>query len=299
MTLKSLPAALLATSILFLAATARAVPKDPQRFTVTVTGKGTDVILIPGLASSAKVWDATVKQLAATHRVHVLQIAGFAGSPAGPNGADGEMLGPLVTEISAYASTLKTPSIAGHSLGGLLALEVAATRPDAVGRVLVVDALPFYPLLFNPAATVASAKPQAAAMRDQMLSQTDDTREAAARTAALRMSKSRAGRTAVAGWSAASEPKVVAKAMYETMTTDARPALAKIKSKTTVLYAWDAAMGVPVERLDALYSTAYAGLDGVRLQRVDGSFHFIMLDQPEAFAKAVRISLCENDSSES
>lgn len=294
MNFKALPAAILVASALFLTAPAHA--KDPERFAVTVTGAGADIILIPGLASSAKVWDATVKQLSPDHRVHVLQIAGFAGSPAGPNGADGEMLGPLVTQISAYASKLKTPSIAGHSLGGLLALEVAASRPDAVGRVLVVDALPFYPLLFNPAATVASVNTQAAAMRDQMLTQTGGTREAAARTSALRMSKSTAGQTAVAGWSTASDPKVVAKAMHETMTTDARPALAKIKSRTTVLYAWDAAMGLPSARLDDLYTTAYAGLAGVRLERIDGSFHFIMLDQPEAFAKAVRISLCENES---
>lgn len=291
MNFKALPAAILVASALIPTAPAHAKPKDPERFSVTVTGEGADVILIPGLASSGKVWDATVKQLSADHRVHVLQIAGFAGAPAGPNGADSEMLGPLVVEVSAYASTLKTPSIAGHSLGGLLALEVAAGRPDAVARVLVVDALPFYPLLFNPEATVASVKTQAAAMRDQMLSQTDSTREAAARTSALRMSKSTAGQAAVAGWSAASDPKVVAKAMFETMTTDARPALAKIKSKTTVLYAWDAAMGLPAERLDALYTKAYAGLAGVRLERIDGSFHFIMFDQPEAFAKAVRNAL--------
>lgn len=252
---------------------------------------GFSIILIPGLASSGKAWDATVKQLSAGHRVHVLQIAGFAGSPAGPNAADGEMLPPLVTEISAYASTLKTPSIAGHSLGGLLALEVAASRPDAVGRVLVVDALPFFPLLFDPAATVATVKPRAAAMRDQMLSQTDAARGAAARTPALRLSKSQGGQTAVAGWSVASDPEVVAKALYETMTTDARPALAKITSKTTVLHAWDEAMGVPAERLDTLYTTAYAGLAGAKLERIDGSFHFIMLDQPEAFAKAIRKAL--------
>ncbi|HWU81302.1 MAG TPA: alpha/beta hydrolase, partial [Caulobacter sp.] len=38
-----------------------------DRISVTVTGKGPDVVLIPGLASSGAVWDATVKQLSATH----------------------------------------------------------------------------------------------------------------------------------------------------------------------------------------------------------------------------------------
>ena len=48
-----------------------------ERFTATVTGQGPDVILIPGLASSGAVWDATVEQLSPTHRVHVLQVNGF------------------------------------------------------------------------------------------------------------------------------------------------------------------------------------------------------------------------------
>jgi len=64
-----------------------------DRISVSVKGQGSDVILIPGLASSAHVWDATVAHLAATHRVHVVQVAGFAGSPAGSN-ASGPVLEP-------------------------------------------------------------------------------------------------------------------------------------------------------------------------------------------------------------
>ena len=58
-----------------LAALLIATPALAQtRFVATVTGNGPDVILIPGLASADDVWDATVKQLSATHRVHALQV---------------------------------------------------------------------------------------------------------------------------------------------------------------------------------------------------------------------------------
>ena len=53
---------------------------DPTRFSVSVTGQGPDVVLIPGLATPGEVWDATVKHLAPTHRVHVVQVAGFGGT---------------------------------------------------------------------------------------------------------------------------------------------------------------------------------------------------------------------------
>ncbi len=43
-------------------------------FDVRVTGSGPDVLLIPGLASSGAVWDATVAQLCATHRCHFIML---------------------------------------------------------------------------------------------------------------------------------------------------------------------------------------------------------------------------------
>src|SRR5690606_796236 len=118
------------------------------------------------------VWDATVEQLNATYRVHVLHVRGFAGEPAGAN-AEGPVLQPLIDEIAAYAAALEKPSLIGHSVGGLISLEAAAARPDEIGRVMVVDALPFYSLLFNPAATVEMSAPYAEMNRTQMLAMTD------------------------------------------------------------------------------------------------------------------------------
>lgn len=264
---------------------------DPTRFSVSVTGQGPDVVLIPGLASPGAVWDATAKHLASTHRVHVIGIAGFGGTPGGLNRADGEMLPAVMTEIVQYVTTLKRPSIIGHSLGGLLALEVAAANPDALGRLLIVDALPFYALLMNPAASVETATPGAAMMRNQMMAQTDAQYAAGAPFTAARLAKSAAARASVAKWAADSDRTVVAKAMYEDMVTDARPRLPAIKARTTVLYAYDATMGVPQSVVDSMYSGAYRDLSGVVLKRIDESYHFIMLDQPEAFLREVDMFL--------
>ena len=79
----------------------------------------------------------------------------------------------------------------------------------------------------------------------------------------------------------------MARAMYELMTTDLRPELAAIRAPVTVLYAYDPAYGVPAEAIDGVFRGAYAGLPMAQLSRVDESFHFIMIDQPERFAAAV------------
>ena len=42
-----------------------------------------------------------------------------------------------------------------------------------------------------------------------------------------------------------------------------------------------------------MWAREYADLPGVRLERVDGSRHFIMADQPEAFMALVRAFLSE------
>ncbi len=273
--------------IVGLAALLLVTPAVAQtRFVATVTGQGPDVMLIPGLASSDDVWDATVKQLSATHRVHTLQVKGFAGEPAGPN-AEGQFLAPLVEEVAAYAETLGKPAIIGHSLGGLAAIEVAAKHPAAVGRIMIVDALPFYALLFAPTATTQMVKPQAEMMRTQMLGMTEEAFASGQDRTMSMLIKTEAARVEPKAWSVASDRKVVANAMYEDMIEDARPLLSQIAAPATVVYAYDEQMGQPAAIVDSMYSSAYAGLKGAKLKRVDGGFHFIMLDQPDAFAAEV------------
>jgi pimeloyl-ACP methyl ester carboxylesterase len=260
-----------------------AAADPPTRFSVAVTGQGPNVILIPGLATSGEVWSATVNHLALSHRVHVVQVAGFGGRDAGANKADGDLLPALVAELGRYAAGLGRPAVIGHSLGGLMALEVAALKPDVIDRVMVVDALPFYALTISPGATIAMATPLATMMRSQLLAQTDAEYAASAPMVASRLVKSAAERANVTRWTASSDRTVVGKAMYEDMVTDARPHLPQIQAKTTVLYAFDSTMGLPQAAVDSLYATAYNGLAAVHLIRIDGSYHFIMLDQPEAF----------------
>lgn len=263
-----------------------------DRMTVTVTGKGPDVVLIPGLASSGAVWDATVKQLSATHRVHVVQVAGFAGAPVGGN-AEGAVVDPLVEAVDGYikANHLKAPAVIGHSMGGFTGLLLARRHPEDVSRLMVVDSLPFFAVLFSPAATVETVKPQAAAMRDGVTAMSPEAFAGQQAMTTPRFVKSPDGQKLVLAWSVASSQSVVGRAMYDLLTTDARGELAAIKTPVTLLYPYDPAMGAPTAAIDKTYADAYAALPGVTLKRIDDARHFIMLDQPQAFATAVETFL--------
>jgi pimeloyl-ACP methyl ester carboxylesterase len=259
-----------------------------DRIAVTVTGQGPDVILIPGLASPGAVWDATVKQLSGRYRLHVVQVAGFAGAPVAGN-AEGAVLDPLVEAVDGYikSAKLNSPVVIGHSMGGLTGLVLARRHPEDVSRLMIVDSLPFYAVLFSPAATVESVKPQASAMRDGMAAMSAETFAAQQAMTMPRLVKSPDGLKTALDWSKASSQSVVARAMYDVLTTDMRGELAAVTTPTTLLYPYDPVMGAPRAVIDQTYAGAYATLHGVKLERIDGSFHFIMLDQPAAFAEAV------------
>jgi pimeloyl-ACP methyl ester carboxylesterase len=271
-----------------LAAPVAAPSAAAPRLTVTVTGKGPDVVLVPGLASSSAVWDATVKQLEGRYRLHVVQVAGFAGAPVGAN-AEGPVLQPTLDALDGYikSAQLKSPAVIGHSMGGLMGLMLARQHPEDVGRLMVVDSLPFYPVVFAPTATVEAVKPQAAAMRDMAEKSTPEAWATGETRTMARLVKSPEGLKAATAAAIASDPSVTGRALYDDLTTDMRGEIAAIKTPTVMLYPWDAATGAPQAAYDDLYTQAYAPMASAKVKRIDGSLHFIMLDQPAAFAAEV------------
>jgi pimeloyl-ACP methyl ester carboxylesterase len=262
-----------------------------DRITVTVRGHGPDVLLIPGLASSGAVWDATASHLENHFRLHIIQVAGFAGSPPQAN-AQGPVIQPTVDAIDAYIKTnkLQAPKVIGHSLGGLMGMMLAIQHPEDVDRLMIVDSLPFFSVLFG-AKDSAAAIPQAAAMRDFTLAQSQDDYAKAEKQFLPKLVKSSEGRKFAIEWAVASDKSVVVRAMYEDMTTDLRPQLKKIKAPVTMLYPWDAQSGFPREATDKLYRENFAALPDAKLLCIEDSFHFIMLDQPDKFAAQVDIFL--------
>jgi pimeloyl-ACP methyl ester carboxylesterase len=79
---------------------------------------------------------------------------------------------------------------------------------------------------------------------------------------------------------------VAGQLVYDDMTTDLRPELGAITAPFTMLYPFDAS-AMPAAMVDGLYKGAFATAKTATLKRIDGSRHFIMLDQPAAFAAAV------------
>ena len=124
---------LLFMSLIFSATAAQPLtPPAPhaQRISVQTQGAGTDVILIPGLASSREVWADLAAELRKKHRIHLVELAGFANTPAIAN-PEGKVIAPAAEAIADYiqAQHINAPAIIGHSLGGEIALMLGARYP--------------------------------------------------------------------------------------------------------------------------------------------------------------------------
>lgn len=261
--------------------------------TFRTVGAGPDVILLPGLASSGDVWDGTVEALKGRYRFHIADVAGFAGQAVGPKRAlivDG-----LSQDVSTYitALSLDAPTVVGHSMGGFTALHIGRDHADQVSGVISVDNLPFYPLIFDPNASVETSRVMGEAMVGQMKAMPKSSYEDALARNAVIFAKAEEAQARITGWGRTSDRDTVLDSMLELMTTDIRPDLALIDVPVTVIYAHDARMGVPAEAMNALYANAYVGTPDLSLTRIDNSFHFIMDDQPDAFIAAMSVALAQ------
>lgn len=266
-----------------------------DRISVEVIGAGPDVIFVPGLSSSRTTWRRTADRLRSRYRLHIVQVAGFAGEPSRAN-ATGPVVEPTAEAIDAYIveAKLAPATYVGHSLGGTMGLYLAEHHPEHLKKVMLVDSLPFYSVvMMGPNATVEAVKPQADAMRANMAKSTAEQNAAALKQMATFMAKSPEGGSEITTVGARSDRVVVAGAMAEDMTLDLRPGLAAVTTPVTLVYPFDATMGMPEAMWDGLYKGQFAPLKTAKLVRVDDSRHFVMFDQPAKFDAALDAFLAQ------
>lgn len=248
---------------------------------VEVVGTGRPVLMIPGLNSGAETWRETCAALQPQVQCHLVQLPGFAGAPAARHA---EFLPAMRAQLVDYvrAARLDRPAVVGHSLGGMLALQLALEAPDAVGPLVIVDSLPFFPGAMNPAATPETTRPMADGMRAQMLAADEASYLKGAEAASRGMTRDPARTETIKAWGRASDRATTAQAMYELMTTDLRPQLSKVASPTLVLGAWAAyaPMGSTKESTAGIFRAQYASLPGVRIEMSEDGYHFLMWDDP-------------------
>jgi pimeloyl-ACP methyl ester carboxylesterase len=261
-------------------AVAASADVSPKAFTVQVSGHGQPMILIPGLATSAAVWDGTVAHYAAHYQCHVVNLAGFAGVAP----IEGPLLQQAEDALSQYIRShhLNHPVIVGHSLGGFLAMKLAVDHGDQIGKLILVDSLPALGATQMPDATPEQLKMVAAQVRSNMEKSDATNKEAGIRSTIQTMVTAPADVDRIVEWGKESDRHTVIEAMYDLMSSDLRPQLKQVKAQTLVMGTWIAYKDyVPRQAVEVTFQQQYAQLSGVKIEMADKARHFIMYDDPQ------------------
>lgn len=255
-----------------------------QAISITKNGKGTPVFMLPGFGCPGKVWDETIPQLQGSNEYYVVTYAGFNGLPA----IDMPWYETIKKELILYIQTnnLKNIKIIGHSMGGTLALDIAAGLPDIVKDIVLVDALPCMRALMMPgvsAAQITYDNPYN--NRLLTMSKSDMEKEVKLMSAAMTYSATKAD--TITQWMLNADRKTYVYGYTDLLKTDLRDSLSKIKANTLILGADFPSKDVVLKN----YNTQFANMEHKQIAIAENSKHFIMFDQPKWMCNQINLFL--------
>jgi pimeloyl-ACP methyl ester carboxylesterase len=260
-----------------------------DRITVVTRGAGPDIILVPGLASHRDVWAGVADSLDDRYRLHLVQVNGFAGLAPEAN-ADGPVSAPVAEEIARYIgeTDLDRPAVIGHSMGGTIAMMLAARHPGTVSRLMVVDMHPFMGALYGPPnATAEDVRNAADQFRAQILADTAGSPTGMLEQMFPGMTRVEAMRPMLLRGVRETDRRTAANAFHELIVTDLQPELANITAPMTVLYVVPPDVPLTPDEFDSAVRLSYANAPHARVVKVEDSNHFIQFDQPGRFIAEV------------
>ncbi|RJG14900.1 alpha/beta fold hydrolase [Massilia cavernae] len=251
--------------------------------------RGRPLILVPGVAGGAWVWQDTIRKFRGSHSVYVVTLPGFDGRARVPGNmmeAVQQSLRDLVT-----SRQLAKPVLVGHGLGGMIALAVAQDLPGLVGGVVSIDGLPVV------AGTEELPPEQRAQLADGIVRRTSGLtpeQYAAQQQQYLRgagvLDMGRADE--LAKLSSRSDPEAAVQYTAARTAADLRPGLSKITAPVMVIAPYfeldEADPNATLASKVAYYRELMTGTPKLDIMGMSGSRHYVMIDQPERFTDVLR-----------
>jgi N-formylmaleamate deformylase len=271
------------TVFMFLSQSLKADETSAPSFQVQVEGKGKAIILIPGLMSNQRVWQQLATALKPNYQLHLVSLAGFAGTPAL---ATPLKLTQVTKELATYIQQhqLQQPTVIGHSMGAFLAFQLASSYPTLTGKIIAVDGLPYLaPVFSRDSSTTVAQMAQQAKMMQQYYQQMTSAQLAESAKQGMAIQVSSAEHAAIVMQMAgASDPATVGVVIAELLTTDLRSEVHKIQQPVLLLGAGGALPSAAMRpAVQALYQQQINTIPQAKLDFNWQARHFIMWDQPD------------------
>ena len=252
-------------------------------FAVKVSGQGKQALFfIPGFASSGAVWNETKAAYEKEFTCYTLTMAGFAGIPPQPNASFVTWETSIVKYIK--ENKIDKPILIGHSMGGGLALAIAADYPELIKKIVVVDALPCLQALSNPTFK-SSENPDCAPIVNQMTALTPEQFSQMQKNSISRLVADTSKQELVISWSVASDRTTFGQLYCDFYNTDLRQKIATIKCPSLIL------LEDPFKTMKPIIEEQYKNLKNANLQYATKGLHFIMYDDQEWYLNQLKTFL--------
>ncbi|MBV8328042.1 alpha/beta hydrolase [Chryseobacterium sp.] len=242
-------------------------------FEVKKAGQGKQsLIFIPGFASSGEVWNETTAKFEKNFTCYTLTMAGFAGTRPGADASfkDWEK------EIAAYIKNnkIEKPIIIGHSMGGGLALAIAADYPQLIGKIVIVDTLPCLAAISDPKFT-SKENNDCSSTINKLTAMTDEQFRQMQTQAIPRLLADTSMQETVISWSMKSDRKTFAKMYCDFYNTDLRQTIKNIQCPSLIL------LESFFVNLKPVIEDQYKNLKNANMQYASKGLHFIMYDDKD------------------
>lgn len=242
-------------------------------FKVEIKGVGTQsIIFIPGFASSGDVWNETVSKYEKNFRCHILTMPGFADAEPKENCT----FQSWSNEIAKYITEekLTKPIIIGHSMGGGLAMNIAADHSDLISKIIVVDALPCLAAMQNPNFE-SKSELDCSIQVQQMLALSEEQFLAMQKMSIPSLVANESMQEKIVEWSVASDRKTLGAMFCSFYNIDLRAKIKNISCPSLIL------LEAPFVNFKDTIEGQFKNLASAELRFADKGLHFIMYDDKD------------------
>jgi N-formylmaleamate deformylase len=243
----------------------------PKAFGVEISGSGPPIIFIPGLGSPGEVWADTVRSLEDRYECHVLTLSGFAGRPP----IDEPLSAAVRRDLTRYIRSrrLDHPIVVGHSMGGFIALWLAASTPENISAVIVVDAGP----------ALSGDLEDAKLLRARWAEASDEEFAVQAKYMYAGMASNPKRLEAISTLAAKSDRRTIGDAIYEMMITNLTDRMPEIQAPALFVLA-DGGLQQRIRK-------QVEGVPDKKIVVVPKARHFVMIDDPKRFIAEIEAFL--------
>jgi len=223
------------------------------------------------------------------YECHTLTLAGFGGNDTI---SAQHFLETVKDDIISYSKNkkLRNPILVGHSMGGFIALWVAASAPGYFRKVISVDGIPCISALRMPNAHPDSIKVMAFGVKTRMrMPKTPELFAISQKQILASMVSDSEQIEKLIQIASKADTRTQSDVMYEMLTLDLRKTVSAIGCPVLLFGSWIAGKnyGATHDGLLKSYQGQMAHIKNVSIEISDKAMHFIFLDDPQWFYEKI------------